>query len=117
MATPTVNEPKRLIAATQLAAAIGTIYTSPAGQKGTRLTAIILVNDSTSAETATLHLVPSGDAAGDDTIICKALSVPGDGFPVTLDVRGLIMNASDTIQGLASVAATITVHMSGIEMN
>jgi hypothetical protein len=117
MATPTDNQPKRLIAPTQLTASVATLYTSPSGQKGTRLTAIILINDSTAAQTATLHLVPPMGTAGDDNIICKAATVPGDGFPVVLDARGLIMNASDTIQGKASAATTVTIHISGIEMN
>lgn len=117
MATPTVNEPKRLIAPTQLAAGVAILYTSPAGQKGTRLTEILLVNDTTTAATVTLYHVPAAGAPGVTNLIMNAASVPGDGFPVIINFRGHVMNANDTIRGFASAANQITIHLSGIEMN
>jgi len=117
MSTPTINVPKRLITPTQLGTSASTLYTSPAGQKGTRITSILLVNTGASSTTATLYHVPSGGTAGATNVIANAIIVPADGFPVILDLGGVIMNASDTIQGLADAASQVTVHMFGIEMN
>jgi hypothetical protein len=117
MSTPTANVPKRLITPTQLAASVGTLYTSPSGQKGTRITEIILINTGSASTTATLYHVPSGGTAGVTNVIANAIIIPADGFPVILDLGGVIMNASDTIQGLAGAASQITIHIFGIEMN
>ena len=115
-ATPTQNDPKRLVTAAQLGSRNGTLYTAASSERGTRLTALVLVNDTTTSATATIYIVETGGTAGVANIIANAVTIPGDGFPVHIDVRGIIMNASDTIQGLASAASQITYHICGIEM-
>ncbi|OGO08260.1 MAG: hypothetical protein A2Y61_05615 [Chloroflexi bacterium RBG_13_60_13] len=115
-ATPTKNDPKPL-ASGQLATSVGTLYTAPAGERGCRLTGILLVNDTTTNVTVTLYHVASGASPGDNNIICKALTVPADGAAILVPGSDrMILTASQTIQGLASAATQATYHLYGIEM-
>ncbi len=121
MATPTVYTPKALIDPVQLGTVTSTLYASPAGQDGTQLTAIIVVNDTTTADEITLHLVPSGGSAGDDNVLCKDMTIAGDGVPVNvlgmMGVEQLFLEAGGTLQGKADVAGQFTVHLSGVELD
>lgn len=94
-----------------------TLYTSPAGGDGTQVTTIILVNDTTTAVTATLYLVESGGTANATRLLLNAASIPTDGTPLVLEFSALYMNPSDTIQGLASVADQVSVHIAGVELD
>lgn len=119
MSTPTSYTPKRLVNPGQLPAATGTIYTSPAAPGlGTQVTSIKLVNTTAAPVAATIYIVESGGAAADDRALCKAFSVPADGLPYELlDDKGQdFLNAGDTIQGVAGAAASITYHLSGVEL-
>lgn len=116
MATPTVITPARLITPSQLTASATTLYTVPAGTKA-QIKQIILVNDTTSAVTATLYLVPTGGSAGVANLLINAKSIPTDGSPLIYAFNeGLIMNAADTLQGLASIASQVTIHVTGDEL-
>jgi len=117
MATPTVAEPKRLMAGTEVTAADTVMYTSPNGQDGTRLTAMTLCNSSGAAETLTVWLSPGGGAGVDADLICKAITIPGDGWPVIIDCRGIILNADDEWRAQASAASAITMQLFGIELD
>jgi len=114
VATPTTFIPKRLITPLQLAAASAVLYTAPA-DKAVKLTTIIMVNDTTTAVNATLHLCHHGDAEGPTNYLCNAIAIPSDGVPVVLEFAGLYLNATDTIEGFASVADQVTIHLSGVE--
>jgi len=111
--TPTTIIPKRLITPIQLAAASAVLYTVPA-DTATKLGAIIMCNDTTTTVTATLYLCHHGDAEGVTNLLCNAMSIP-PGPPVILEFIGLYMNATDTIEGWASAADQITIHLSGAE--
>ena len=115
MATPTVLTPKPLISPQQLTAANATYYTVPASTV-TQLKEIILVNDTTTAVTATIYIVPTGGSADDTNILLKAVNIPSDGTPVVFEFDSLFMAAATTIQGLASVTAQVTIHLSGVEL-
>lgn len=116
MATPTVITPKRLVTPAQLTGSSTTLYTVPASTT-TQVKQIVLVNDTTSAVTATLYIVPSGSSADDTTILIKAKSIPTDGTPYILAFdEGFLLNAADTIRGLASTTAQVTYHITGDEM-
>lgn len=91
----------------QLGNATGDVLTD-VGSLGNDVEYIELVNDTTTAATATLYYVPSGGSAGDDNIICKDIVVPSDGVPVRLGRR--FMEPSSKIRGLASAATQVTVH-------
>jgi len=111
--TPTTFIPKRLITPVQLANASAVLYTVPA-DTATKLTTIILCNDTTTSATATLHLCHHGDVEGVTNLIANAMSVP-PGPPVVLEFAGLYLNATDTIEGFASAADQIAIHLSGVE--
>jgi len=111
--TPTTFIPKRLITPVQLAAASAVLYTVPA-DTATKLTTIILCNDTTTTATATLHLCHHGDAEGVTNYLCRAMSVPPC-VPAVLEFAGLYLNATDTIEGFASAADQIAIHLSGVE--
>jgi len=112
--TPTTIIPNRLITPIQLAAASAILYTVPA-DTATKLGAIIMVNDTTTPVTATLYLCHHGDGEGVTNLLCNAISIPSDGMPVILEFSGLYMNATDTIEGWASAADQVTIHLSGAE--
>lgn len=116
MATPGTWTPKRLFDPVQLGVGSSTLYTVPAATV-TKLNVIILVNDTTTSVTATLYLVPSGGAAGDINLLCRAKIIPSDGDPVVLKLKGYYMSAGDKLEGLASVADQLTVHASGDELS
>lgn len=113
-ATPTSYIPKRLITPIQLPAASAILYTVPA-DTATKLTEIIMVNDTTTPVAATLYLCHHGDAKGVTNLLCNAINIPSDGMPVILEFSGLYMNATDTIEGWASAADQVTTHLSGVE--
>lgn len=115
MATPTVYTPKNLVDAAQLAGSAGTLYTVPASTT-TKLTNITLVNDTTSAVTATIYVVPNGGSAGVTNILINAMGVPTDGSPLILEFGEFYMETGATIQGLASAADQVTYHISGVEL-
>jgi hypothetical protein len=119
MATPTVYTPKRLADPQQLPTTTGTLYTSPAGKAGTQVTSLKLVNTASAPVTATVYVVESGGSAADNRALCKDFSVPADGLPYEL-LEGaeaqFYLNAGDTIRGVAGSASSITVHLSGVEL-
>lgn len=117
MATPTVYTPKTLAGPGQIVAT-GTpatvLYTVP-GSTTTKLTAIILVNDTTTSVTATIYLTPSG-TEGVDNLLLNAVAIPTDGTPLILEFDELYLNAAATIEGVASVTNQVTYHLSGVEL-
>jgi hypothetical protein len=115
MATPTVYTPKPLSDPSQPGVAAGTLYTVPASTT-TKLTEIIMVNDTTTAVKATLYLVPNGGAAGVTNLLINAMTIPVDGSPLVLEFGELYLETGATIQALASVADQVTVHLSGVEL-
>lgn len=64
-----------------------------------------------------VHHVPSGGAAVPSNRIISDLKIPTDGAPVVLDLGGVIMDPSDTIQALAEAGGTIMAALYGIEMD
>src|SRR3990167_191121 len=115
MATPTTFTVEN-IDAVQLGTALSTLLTVPANTNGIKITSIILVNDLTTAVTATLHFVPSGGSADDTNIVLKAKAIPTDGTPSIIKPDANL-EASGLIRGLASVADKVTVHISYIEFD
>ena len=105
---------KRLINGSQLGVSASTYYTAP-NNTTTTISAMTLTNDTTSAVTATVHIVPSGSTA---TSLNKVLSARTISAGESYNVGGAIgqtLEAGGTIQALASVAASITIVASGYE--
>jgi hypothetical protein len=94
----------------QLAGTETTIYTATYQTLGIVLH---LANTSAAAKTVTIHVVPNGDTAADDTALCKDLSIPANDY-IVLNVGNI---AADTvISGLASSATSVTATiLSGVE--
>src|SRR3990172_6044263 len=119
MATPTIYTPKRLALPQQLPATTATLYTSPVGKAGTQVTSAKLVNTTSAPVTAAVYVVEAGGSAADNRALCKSFSVPADGLPYEL-LEGaeaqFYLNAGDALQGAAGAASSITVHLSGVEL-
>ena len=115
MATPTDYEPKQLWAPLQVPAADTLIYTSPGGQKGTRIQGLIIVN--TSSAPVTIRITHG--AMGEAQALCWDFSVPADGLPHDLmdGAKTILMDASDVLRAEAAAAASLTLHGYGLEMN
>jgi hypothetical protein len=116
MATPTIFTPIA-VDPVQLGTSVSTLYT--AGASGAVLDYILVVNDITTADQITLYYVPSGGAAGDDNILVKNLTIPGDGLGINIlemiNARPFHMEASGLIRGLADTATQFTVHIGGTD--
>jgi len=105
--------PKNLIPSAQLTASAATIYT--ATNVKTRIDKFTCTNNDTVARTITIHLINSGGTAGDDNKIINAKSLAAGECYTCPEIVGHWLNASQFIQGLADVAAKVTVRASGIE--
>lgn len=113
--TPTTIIPKK-VDAFQLAAASAVVYTVPA-DTATKIAGLVLVNDNATPVTATLHICPNGGAEGPTNYLCRAITVPSDGMPLVIPLGDgeQLLNATDTIEGFASAADQVTVHLSIVE--
>ena len=106
--------PKKLIASQQLTGSNATYYTA------TNCYAIIdactLVNTTAGAITVTLDIVDTSGSAGATERIISARSIAAGESYRCPEMVGHILNPGDTIQGLASSAASITIRCSGREV-
>lgn len=89
---------------------VATVYTAPASTD-VKLTAITLCNTTVTAATVTLHVVPSGGAAGVTNQLLAAMSVPGNGT-VVIDTS-VFMAPGDFLAALQGTASAVTVMVSG----
>lgn len=107
--------PKGIIASQQLTNANATYYTS------TNIITIIdkmtLCNTTGGAVTVTVDLVDSGGSAGVSERVISARSLAAGETYTCPEVVGHILNAGDTIQGLASAATSITIRASGRQVS
>jgi hypothetical protein len=97
----------------QLTGSVTTLYTVPASTT-TYVRSIILTNDTTSAVTATIHLVPTGGSADATNILINAKAIPTDGSPLVYNFGEdqVVLEAADTIQGLASTTTQVNYFIS-----
>jgi hypothetical protein len=109
-----VINPKALVASQQLTNSNATYYTA------TNTRAIIdkmtLCNTTGGPITATIDLVDSGGSAGVTERIISARSLAAGETYTCPEAVGHILNAGDTIQGLASANTSITIRVSGREV-
>lgn len=96
----------------QPAAAVGILYTTPAGQK-TLVRTIAVTNTTAAVATLTLHLVDNGGAPSAANALVYALPVQPNSI-VVIEVKQ-VLSAGDTIRGLQGTAAALTIHISGVE--
>lgn len=95
-----------------------TLYTAPpAPPQGpppkAKITELIVVNNDSAERTFTMYSVPSGGTAGVSNCIFNAVKVPANS--TTLFELDTIMEASEFIQGFASVSSQVAFRISGVE--
>ena len=120
MTTPTDYDPKRLIDPQAMpVGSPSTIYTSPNGQQGTQLTSIYLTNTGGVDATVYIYVVENGSSADAAHKLVDGYVLPADGLPFEI-FRGsssYYLNADDTVQGYVESGQSVTIHMSGVELN
>lgn len=105
--------PKRLVSGSQVAATATTYYT--ATNVKARIDAMTITNTTAGAITVTLHLVPSGGTADATNKILDVKSIAGNASYRVIEAIGHWIEASGTIQALASSATSVTLVASGVE--
>lgn len=117
-ATPTKGDPKRLITPTTVSSAPAAYYVAPAGERGVRLTGIVVLNNGSTNVTVTIWIVESGGSRGNSNLIANAIPVPADGSAIVVPGSDReIMNAVDSIHAQSSITQQVTMRISGIEMD
>lgn len=102
---------RRSLYAAQPTASVAAVYTST--NTHTTITAATAFNGSGGAETLDIHVVASGDTAGDHNKVYEGLSV-ADGATVGLQfLVGHTLGPGDTIQAASSTTTTIALRISG----
>lgn len=102
---------KALIAGTELTAITSTLYTSTSVQ--TVISQFTATNYSGTDRTMTIYAVPNGASAADRYVIAEDFTVPANKSKRVPTAEGLVMEASGTLQGIASSASAITITASG----
>lgn len=106
---------KKLVDGTQLATTAATLYTAPANTTA-QIQDVTVCNTSTAAATVTFYVVETGGAANAASTVLKTKAI-GVSETVTLsDLTGVVLEAGDTLRGLASAATAVSVQASGIEI-
>lgn len=101
----------KLFAPTLLTASATTIYTMPS-VAGTVIKNFIVrvTNTDSSARTVTLYAVPDGGSASATNVFFSAVSLaPGESQEVNVPT----LDASDTLQGLASTTSVVNIQEAG----
>lgn len=105
--------PKELVAATALTASAVNLYAVPTG-KTTTVKTILLANYTSSAGTATIHLVPSAGSASNANKVYGEVNVDANST-AQIDTNIFIPEGA-SLQALASGTNKINIHVSGIEI-
>ena len=103
---------KRFTPPTQLGTSASTLYTTGAGVTAT-VKEVLVSNVSGSAQSLSLHFVPSGGIASNTNLMIPALSVSATSL-LTIDLNQ-VLNPGDTIQAFCSATTSMNVMVSGFE--
>ncbi len=112
----TVFDSKRFSGPAYLGTTAAALYTTATG-KTALVQGILLHNSGAAAATYTLHLVPSGDAAGAGNRIFHASLDADETVLISLGGSGLVLAEGDSIQGLASATDSIVATIHGAEVS
>jgi len=107
--------PKRLVSGSQLTTSAATYYTTPAATRA-RIAAFTATNTTAGAVTMTVHLVPSGGSADNTNKVADAISLAANETKAITGAIGHVLEASGTIQALASANTSINIVVSGYEI-
>jgi hypothetical protein len=102
-----------LCPSTQITNAAATYITAAAALKTVITRARVTNSDASVAYTFTLYRVPSGGSALAGNILVNARSVPVGGSDLVPELNGMVLNAGDTIQALASTTLKLNFTASG----
>lgn len=106
---------KGIIPSQQLTGSNATYYTSTNIQ--TIIDKMTVCNTTGGAVTLTIDLVDSGGTAGVTERVISARSIAAGETYTCPEVVGHVLNAGDTIQGLAGSAASLTIRASGRQVS
>lgn len=102
-----------LCAETQVTGSAATYITGALSLKTIITRARATNSDAATAYTLTVYRVASGGSAGTTNIIINARSIAPSGSDLLPELNGMVLNAGDTIQALASTTAKINFTASG----
>lgn len=102
----------------QLPAAAGAQFTGPLNTT-TIIKRAVFTNTSAGARTVTAHVVPSGSAVSNSTMLIngQALAIPpgaGSSY-VSPELAGVVLNPGDTLQCFADAVTAVTLNVNGIQ--
>ena len=106
---------KALVEGAQLATSATAEYTAP-GNTTTILKKVTVTNTTSSAQTVTIYLVASGGSAGASNCITSAQTVAANAVYEAYECENHVLMTGDSIQALASAASSLTLRVSGIEI-
>lgn len=103
---------KKFFNPTALGTSPSTLYTTPASTKAT-VKQIILVNTTSTAQSASVYFVPTGGSAGVANQVVPSVTIAPNQMQI-IDLNQ-VLSAGDFISASASAASSITIHASGFE--
>lgn len=106
---------KQLTPTAQLTAAAAVYYTTPANTWA-EIGAATVTNVTGTARTVTVHLVPSGGAAGATNIVVQTRTVPANAAVQLWEIIGQKLPPGSTIRALASAGAAVNLTIGGYEV-
>jgi hypothetical protein len=102
-----------LVQGTQAPNAVAAQYTCPANSK-TIIRHGVFTNTTAAPVTLSVYLVESGGSVTDARKILDVYSIAAHTAYTSPEVSGVVMNAGDTLQTVASAATSISQNVSGI---
>jgi len=99
----------------QLAAASAALYTCPTGTRA-RVLKCTATNDTTTAVTFNIYLVPSGSGEGVTNLLINTKTLGDKDSYTCPEVVGHVLEPGDAIEGVASVADQVTIVLSLVEL-
>ena len=112
-ASPTIYDPKILYKGLLTTTLTTTLVTAPSAEAGVKIERIVLCNITTTTAAVTID---HADTAGANPFkILNAALIPGDGFPIVLEL-GIYLNTTDLLRGGCGTASAVHCLVYGIEM-
>jgi hypothetical protein len=106
---------KLLVAPKQAAAADTTQYTAPAGTKAI-IDKFTITNTTAAVQSISVNLPSTGVAVGDDNLVLDSKVLAAGETYTCPELVGQVLEAGGFISTIASLAASITIRVSGREI-
>ena len=103
--------PRPLVQGVYLPTSLTALYTAT---QPTVVTQLTLTNQTVSAVTVTLSIVPAGATPANNHRIAHTYSVPGNGKPFNVPDMRHHLSVGDSIRALASSATAVSMRASGL---